>query len=165
MNSGPTLSLGSTGDDVKRLQRILVVTKLYDWTHIDGDFGPHTRDAVEAFQSSNGLSVDGIVGPNTWAALPADPGTPLLQQGATGSAVAALQKGLRTYSGGSGPTDPGGIDGDFGPHTEAAVKAYQTQRVVGQAPGASADGIVGDLTWFAPAGAAGATLATLAGVA
>lgn len=165
MNTGPTLALGSSGDDVKRLQRILVVLKLYDWTHIDGDFGPHTEDAVKAFQSGNGLTADGIAGPNTWAALPADPATPLLERGDTGSGVAALQHGLKTYSGGTGPADPGPVDGDFGHHTEAAVKAYQSQRVVGQAPGASADGIVGDLTWFAPAGAAGATLATLAGVA
>lgn len=32
---------------------------------IDGKFGPNTRAAVMAFQRKKGISVDGIVGPNT----------------------------------------------------------------------------------------------------
>ena len=35
----------------------------------DGDFGPDTHRAVCAFQRSNGLDVDGLVGPETWGAL------------------------------------------------------------------------------------------------
>jgi len=46
MNSGPTLSIGSTGPDVRRLQIILVETKLLDVSGIDSNFGPKTRDAV-----------------------------------------------------------------------------------------------------------------------
>ena len=36
---------------------------------LDGIFGTQTLNAVRSFQSSNGLSVDGIVGCNTWRAL------------------------------------------------------------------------------------------------
>jgi peptidoglycan hydrolase-like protein with peptidoglycan-binding domain len=70
--------------------------------------------------------------------------------------VVALQNGLKKY--GTSATDPGFVDGDFGPHTEGAVKAYQQDR------GIHVDGIVGDQTWWAPAGAAGATLASLSGL-
>jgi hypothetical protein len=36
---------------------------------VDGDFGRQTQDAVERFQLSEQLVVDGIVGPQTWSAL------------------------------------------------------------------------------------------------
>lgn len=36
---------------------------------IDGVFGANTNSAVRCFQSHTGLSVDGIVGPNTWSKL------------------------------------------------------------------------------------------------
>jgi len=36
---------------------------------IDGNFGPGTEKAVRAFQTKNGLLVDGVVGNQTWAAL------------------------------------------------------------------------------------------------
>ena len=153
MNSGPTLSVGSTGHDVRRLQRIFVMTKVLGPGNITGTFDSTTEQAVKDFQQGAGLTVDGIVGPITWQALPADPNTPLLARGASGSVVTALQKGLKKYS--TPATDPGAVDGDFGPKTEAAVKAYQQDR------GVLVDGIVGDQTWWAPAGAAGATLASL----
>jgi peptidoglycan hydrolase-like protein with peptidoglycan-binding domain len=158
MNSGPTIRIGSTGADVRRLQRLLVMMKLLEPSGIDGSFGPQTDSAVRSFQEGEGLTVDGIVGPMTWQVLPADPNTLELAVGATGSVVSALQEGLLKYGGSGSPTDPGPIDGDFGPKTKAAVQAYQSQR------GLTADGIVGDQTWWAPAGAAGATLASLAGL-
>ena len=70
--------------------------------------------------------------------------------------MTALQQGLKKSS--TPATDPGPVDGNFGPRTEGAVKAYQQDR------GIHVDGIVGDQTWWAPAGAAGATLASLSGL-
>jgi len=158
MNTGPTLRSGSTGADVRRLQRLLVELKILSFDRIDGNFGAPTEAAVKDFQSGNGLTLDGIVGPQTWSKLPADPQTPRLPRGATGPAATALQRGLKAYSAQNAAADPGAIDGDFGPHTEAAVRAYQSDR------GVSVDGVVGDRTWWVPAGAAGATLASLFGL-
>ena len=158
MNHGPNLSSGSTGQDVRRLQRILVMIKLLDFTQITGTFGPQTVQAVKDFQSGNGLAVDGVAGNLTWQALPADPNTPRLARGATGASVTALQKGLKKFSSPGDPTDPGAVDGHFGPKTESAVRAYQTGHSIG------VDGIVGDQTWWVPAGGAGATLASLSGL-
>ena len=111
MNSGPALAIGSTGPDVRRLQIILVMIKLLDFSGIDGDFGPKTQNAVKSFQQGNNITADGVVGQTTWQALPADPNTPRLAHGSTGSVVSALQKGLVTFGGPNTPTDPGPIDG------------------------------------------------------
>jgi peptidoglycan hydrolase-like protein with peptidoglycan-binding domain len=153
MNNGPTLSIGATGHDVRRLQRIFVMMKALVPGDITGSFDTTTEHAVKDFQGGAGLIVDGIAGPATWQALPADPGTTVLARGASGSVVTALQQGLKRYS--TPATDPGQVDGDFGPKTEAAVRAYQQDR------GIQVDGVVGDQTWWVPAGAAGATLASL----
>lgn len=158
MNNGPTLSTGSTGPDVRRLQILLVMTKLLDFSGIDGNFGPQTQQAVKSFQQGNNLTADGVVGPTTWQALPADPNTQRLARGSTGPVVSALQKGLKAFSGANTATDPGPVDGQFGQRTESAVRAYQTQQDI------KVDGVVGDQTWWDPAGGAGATLASLAGL-
>jgi pyrroline-5-carboxylate reductase len=65
---------GTTIEAVKKLQTILVSLG-YDLgkNPIDGEFGTATAKAVKAFQQANGLEVDGIVGPKTWAALLQDP--------------------------------------------------------------------------------------------
>lgn len=62
------LKYGSRGKDVTDLQ-----TKLKRWGYytgsVDGVFGPKTLSAVKYFQRKNGLTVDGIVGEQTAAAL------------------------------------------------------------------------------------------------
>ncbi|MBQ9795729.1 MAG: peptidoglycan-binding protein [Clostridia bacterium] len=66
--SSEVLRRGSESSAVMFLQRLLL-SYLYPITNLDGDFGPETERAVRAFQSENGLGVDGIVGRNTWQAL------------------------------------------------------------------------------------------------
>lgn len=61
------LRLGSEGAEVRELQQKLVRAG-YAVT-VDGDFGPATKQAVEAFQRANGFKVDGVVGPQTQAKL------------------------------------------------------------------------------------------------
>ncbi len=66
----PTLRRGSTGWQVKRLQRLLRRHgQLGPPAQVDGVFGSVTEAAVRAFQLQQGLEPDGIVGPLTWGAL------------------------------------------------------------------------------------------------
>ena len=64
----PLLSQGSRGPDVRELQTLLR-NRGFDPGPIDGIFGTRTRSAVVAFQRSNNLNPDGIVGVRTWTAL------------------------------------------------------------------------------------------------
>ncbi|MBV9007199.1 MAG: peptidoglycan-binding protein, partial [Solirubrobacterales bacterium] len=105
---------------------------------VDGRFGSLTSRAVIAFQASQGLQVDGIVGPHTWAALNRSGQTlsPGAGSGPAGSqSVRALQRrlALAGYS-------PGPIDGRYGPLTANAVRRFQT------AHGLPANGIAGAQT-------------------
>jgi hypothetical protein len=61
------LSIGDKGEAVKVLQIELQAEGLR--VLADGDFGPMTAQAVEAFQKRRLLTVDGKVGPKTGAAL------------------------------------------------------------------------------------------------
>jgi putative chitinase len=56
------LKLGSEGEDVKKLQQKLGVDPI-------GKFGPKTDAAVREWQSKNGLTADGVVGPGTWGKM------------------------------------------------------------------------------------------------
>lgn len=64
------LRKGSIGDSVKALQ-ILLIGYGYPCGKygVDGDFGTATENAVRNFQNANGLEVDGVIGPATWAKL------------------------------------------------------------------------------------------------
>ena len=59
---------GSRGDEVRQIQE-----KLKRWGYysgnVDGIYGSQTLEAVKAFQRKNGLTVDGIAGTNTLAAM------------------------------------------------------------------------------------------------
>lgn len=61
------LGLGDTGTEVKQLQEKLI--KVGFTLVADSKFGPATENAVKAFQSTNGLTVDGFYGPATKAKL------------------------------------------------------------------------------------------------
>jgi len=54
---------------VERLQFMLNFVKGVDDLDVDGIFGPKTEAAVRDFQQNENLSVDGIVGRQTWTAL------------------------------------------------------------------------------------------------
>ncbi|HVQ94422.1 MAG TPA: peptidoglycan-binding protein [Mycobacteriales bacterium] len=62
-----TVQQGSTGSAVRAVQSQLSAHGIA--TSVDGNFGSGTNTSVRSFQSSRGLTVDGIVGPNTWQAL------------------------------------------------------------------------------------------------
>jgi len=67
----PVLQSGSSGPVVEGLQQILTSGAPGQWATtpggIDGQFGPLTRASVEAFQGWGQVSVDGVVGDDTWA--------------------------------------------------------------------------------------------------
>lgn len=133
----PVLRVGSTGAHVITVQRIV-------GTVPDGDFGPLTKAAVVAWQGRNGLAGTGVVDDAMWTKLialglvPAKTNSTLLpyanttiRLGSRGDAVKALQRTL------------GGlvVDGDFGPRTDAAVRAYQN------AKGLPVNGVVDPTVW------------------
>jgi peptidoglycan hydrolase-like protein with peptidoglycan-binding domain len=66
----PMMRRGSTGWQVKRLQKLLCEHRILAGpSEVDGHFGEITEAAVQAFQSLHDLEPDGIVGPLTWHAL------------------------------------------------------------------------------------------------
>lgn len=136
LNNYPLLRNGSQGNFVYLLQFIL---NQYGYNlSVDGIFGTRTLNAVRGFQRNNSLSVDGLVGNNTWKTLLTLPPYPLLKQNSRGAYVTFLQQLLE-----SNLYPVGGIDGIFGTRTLNAVRAFQ------QANGLTVDGIVGNNTWNA----------------
>lgn len=66
----PTLRRNSKGAVVGLMQERLVAEGFsVGSSGVDNSFGPDTEKAVKAFQAANGLTQDGICGPNTWRKL------------------------------------------------------------------------------------------------
>lgn len=135
LSNYPTLKQGSKGGFVVALQYLL---NQYGYNlSTDGIFGSGTAKAVQQFQTNNNLTLDGIVGRNTWQALlNINPASQVLRRGSKSSSVLFLQKLLLSYL-----YPISNLDGIFGGETERAVKAFQSENDL------VADGIVGANTW------------------
>ena len=140
---------------VKRMQQALMCRGVPPLTTGDDDgiYGPRTTQAVSNYQFyrragshwafSFPLAVDGVYGPQTRRRL--EP--PEIKKGVMNSNAVRLCQEILThlvdFHGGNPAWDPKGIDGDFGPKTDAAVRAFQTDLSL------TVDGIVGPRTWCA----------------
>ncbi|QIG92051.1 MULTISPECIES: peptidoglycan-binding domain-containing protein [unclassified Bradyrhizobium] len=149
----PIIKLGSKGDAVKKAQKALIERYYLAVGTDDGIFGHVTDFAVRSYQNDRSvghfnafsfpLVIDGIVGQQTWHRLTPD----TVKKGSKGSGVRLLQDILKSFS--DPNLDPGPVDGDFGPLTEAAVKAFQGFGVDFDGNPLKVDGIVGPKTWTA----------------
>ncbi len=115
------LRRGLSGEPVRILQEHLGVTA-------DGIFGQATYEALINYQTTNGLSADGIAGPDTFTTMGL-PQLVLLQKPLRGEQVRKLQEGLGLTA-----------DGVFGHATEEAVKKVQEEH------GLDVDGVAGPQT-------------------
>ena len=129
------LSVDDTTDKTDAIKALQERLKYFGYSRleVDGGFGKKTERAVLDFQKINGLTVDGVVGDNTNAALnnpnskgPRDndyQGTYVnktLEEGDSGKDVYALQRRLNEL--GYGTLS---VDGSFGGKTWMAVKDFQ----------------------------------------
>lgn len=70
--SQPRLRRGATGPAVRQAQCYLTMSLTGGrggGLPVDGEFGPVTDRAVRAFQECAGITVDGVIGPQTWPYL------------------------------------------------------------------------------------------------
>ncbi len=132
---------GQRGDPVRDLQhRLIGAGGRIDASEI-GDFGLTTEAAVREFQALRAVRVDGVVGPETWAALVESGfaiGDRLLYHRSPnlrGDDVLALQRLLNRLG-----FDAGREDAILGPETAAALREFQRNS------GLSVDGIAGPST-------------------
>ncbi|MDA1675171.1 C40 family peptidase [Bacillus cereus group sp. TH152-1LC] len=155
-NGNGLLKQGNSNNEVKQLQDNL---RKLNYFHVNstGYFGSVTKSSVIQFQGDKGLSADGIVGPNTKAAIanalngtstPSQPsnGNGLLKQGTSNSEVQQLQDNLRKLN-----YFNANSTGYFGTITKSSVMQFQSDK------GLSADGIVGPNTKAAIANALNGT--------
>ena len=155
---GTALRTGSTGSAVEQVQFWLNTLAQYESAlpslAVDGRYGASTASAVRAFQRRYGLTVDGVVGRETWNAIynefrsiQSDNGTPnaypgtALREGASGQNVRLVQFWLKIAHTVYSRLNDLTVDGTFGAATTAAVKRFQTYF------GLTSDGVVGRTTW------------------
>ena len=165
---GTLLRLGTVGEDVRTIQRQLNrIRRNYpsipNIPQTNGVFEATTRAAVRQFQSIFNLAVDGIVGRATWYKIKRiynavikvselySEGITIsdidriystsLRRGSRGNEVKLIQYYLNFLSFFNNRLPSIDADGIFGPATENAVKAFQSE------DGLTADGIVGRDTW------------------
>ena len=154
---GEPLQEGSSGEAVRLVQlwlrELAAVYVSIPSVTVDGQFGSATRQAVEAFQRTFGLDVDGIAGEETWEKLllseeavrsgvtpPRYPGFPL-RQGMRGDSVRILQRMLNTAANQDTRLARVTLDGVYGEDTVNAVRLFQ------ELYGLTVDGITGPATW------------------
>lgn len=143
------VAYGSSGPAVKTVQGNLRALGYYT-ADVEGKFGYSTYEAVKAFQTDRGLKVDGVVGPQTWAALtgsnpipvvtpkpaPTIPANPTAKYQDKNHLVLLIQQKLDELD-----YNVGEVDDYFGWLTYEAVRAFQKNN------GLQVDGIVGPQTW------------------
>lgn len=145
LSSDGTLKQGATGERVKTLQNYLVKLGYMSQADVNtgfGTFGAKTDAALKSFQSSVGLTVDGVVGPNTKGALESIINGVGVNRNANTNVVNNIQNklvGAKLLT----AADAAAEKGVFGPKTEAAVKAFQAQKNILQT------GVVGAQTFGA----------------
>lgn len=148
------LKQGMSGTDVEILQCLLNQLPSSMSSPISGEstFGPKTEAAVKKFQTYFGLTVDGIVGKDTYLNLGQQTGPYLpsgasvfgsrnLRKGSSGRDVWVLQNRLASTKKQYALALGGPADSIFGSKTQAAVKLFQKDM------GLTQDGIVGPLTF------------------
>lgn len=130
---------GARGPAVEDIQRrLLRLGYKLGPTGVDGVFLGRTRDALLSFQSTLGLTADGVVGDDTWAALVDETFTLgdrtlyLRLPHFHGKDVTAAQEALNSLGFACGD-----LDGIFGAYSERAVREFQRNS------GIPADGILG----------------------
>ncbi len=141
MTGSEILRRRRTGEAVRDLQQRLAAAGHLPVGDEGGVFGAGTEVALRAFQEARGIRVDGICGPETWAALVESGfalGDRMLYESSPnlrGDDVADLQHRLNVLG-----FDAGREDGILGHRTSAALREFQRNT------GLAVDGILGPET-------------------
>ena len=153
----------SSGATVSKVQTELKALGYY-YGQITGNAGPKTVAAIKSFQGKNGLTADGIAGPQTIAKIDAA----YKAKGSSSSGSGSSASGLKLNSKGTDVRNLqqdlttlgyywAEITGNFGERTEAAVKAFQ------KAKSLTADGIGAVVSYIHMGGKVGVLLSIKAG--